>query len=132
MNGSLRKGKHRYILIILIVPCILLSYLKKPPNQIHPVLQLCSFLLKVVTSISRVKTGNVILPVDLITVQDDDHSFLNWSLILVQEKKEVYLVVSDRVAEGGYELVLGLELLSFVFYLSDYADHVDLALWVLL
>ena len=132
MNRPLCKSEHRYVLVILIIPPMLLSNFKELIDQVSSIFAFGWLLLVIVASIGRIETAYVILTVHLIAMQHNDHAFLNRLLILVQKEKKIDFVVCYWVTYCGSVFVFCLQLLSFIFNLSYYSNHVYLALWILL
>jgi len=84
----LSESEHANIFVIVIIPLTIFNEGPKLSNQVLSsvfdkiLFSLNSFLI-VVASISRIKSANVILSINLVAMKDDDHAFVNWFFIFV-------------------------------------------------
>lgn len=116
MNSSMSKCKHANIFKDLLMP----FRMKKCLMHLWKCWKLMRmrFLLKVVAFIGWIKATNVLLTEDLEIMKDYYHSYLDLSLLVIQEKHEIYLHFLYGITESGSILCFTFELL-FRFYPSD-------------
>jgi hypothetical protein len=103
------KCKHAYILEDLLVPVRVekhLMYLREGWEFMW-----MRFLLEIIAFIGRVKAANVLLAEDLKVMKYYNHSYLNLSLFIIQEKHKVYLHFLYRVSKSRSIFCFALKLL---------------------
>lgn len=122
MNSSMGKCEHTNIFKDLLMPIRVqkhLMYLSKSWEFMW-----MRFLFKIIAFIGGVKPADVLLPKNLKIMKNNYHSYLNLSLLIIEEKHKIDLHSLNRISKSGSVFCFTLELF-FWFYSSDRSKNID-------
>lgn len=114
-----------------MIPHGLVKELVKLVNQIVFIFRIGGFFFVVVASVSGIKSADIVLSINLVTVKNNNHSLLDRFLILVQEQQKVYFIIDYRIADCRNILIFCFKFLTLVFNLANYPYYIYLTLWAL-